>query len=262
MRGHTLTFVLLLACASAPKGRSGADAEMVRIPAGSFVMGTSEASRDSMLRLCAEKGWSCPPDAFTREMPQRTVEVPAFELDRLEVTNEAYEHCVGRRACASRDLASCRMGRRDPALPPPEILQPARPAVCVTWAQADQYCKAHGKRLPTEAEWEKAARGTDAREFPWGNAWEPDRANWGDEGLSDKQVFTAPPGSFPSGASPYGALDMAGNVWEWVDAVYPDGQRVIRGGGYAAHPLAMRAAKRAPQPADGVVSNVGFRCAR
>jgi len=238
------------------------------VPAGPFAMGTSDEERRQLVDLCEAKDWRCAADSFASELPRREVEVPRFEIDRLEVSNQRYEDCVQRGDCQKRDMARCTLARSDPAPPPPELLENQMPAVCVTWEQATRYCRANGGRLPSEAEWEKAARGVDGRGFPWGNDWDPARANWGDDGKADGYVLSAPVGSFRTGASPYGALDMAGNVWEWVASLdqpelRPDpGMKPTRGGGFAAYPLAMRAAKRALQPENAAYGNVGFRCAK
>jgi formylglycine-generating enzyme required for sulfatase activity len=175
-----------------------------------------------------------------------------------------------------------------------DILQPAyyghdkqwsddrQPQVGVTWYEAIAYCtwlaEATGRayRLPGEAEWEKAARGTDGRIFPWGDTFDPERCNWHGSSIG----HTTPVGSYPAGASPYGALDMAGNVWEWCASKYTDPYhhpednetkgtdvRAARGGSWGnPDATALRAAPRGRGTADlnlrGSYSYSGFRCAR
>ncbi len=162
------------------------------VPAGPFTMGADEGGQDD-------------------ERPAHQVELAAFWLDVTEVPNRAYEVCVAAGACRPHDAKSAEVNRlgTDAMYRGPE-----QPVSAVSWDDARAYCASRGKRLPREAEWEKAARGTDARRYPWGDA-APTKA---------QAVFsaarTADVGTHPLGAGPYGHLDLAGNVWEWVEDVY------------------------------------------
>ncbi len=160
--------------------------DRVPVPAGEFTMG-------------ADRGGEAD------ERPAHRVSLDAFSIDRLEVTNEAYAACVAARRCRPAK----RFDR--------DAERPRRPVVGVSWSDAEAYCSWAGGRLPTEAEWEKAARGTDGRRYPWGDAPEPDLQH---AVFGSLQRVAAEVGGRPAGASPYGALDMAGNVWEWVRDVY------------------------------------------
>jgi formylglycine-generating enzyme required for sulfatase activity len=242
---------------------------LVYVPAGTFVMGAS----------------STDPEAFENEMPQHDVYLDAFWIDSTEVTNAMYALCVADGACTPP--AEDASFSRSPYYSHPTCAE--YPVIQVTWEQAQGYCEWARRRLPTEAEWEKAARGTDGRVFPWGDQ-EPDgtRANLcGSEcpneanapTVDDGFFDTSPVGTYPAGASPYGVLDMAGNVWEWVadwwqatyyavsPAVNPTGPstgdtRVARGGSFANPPVGIRVTARAsllPTASTGEFG--GFRCA-
>jgi len=226
--------------------------KMVNIPAGSFMMGCNEAV-DS----------ECDPDEF----PYHSIDLLAFKIDETEVFQEAYKLCM--------DDGACLMPGTDEACHWDPDNRGRHPVVCVTWLQARAFCTWADKRLPTEAEWEKAARGEDGLVYPWGNT-APDctLANFEDCNADNLEV-----GSIAGGASPYGALDMAGNVWEWVndyydENYYPDSpaenpqgpasgtNRVMRGGGFGYAPNYMRTSNRGGNEEDMYRTPLGFRCAK
>lgn len=188
--------------------RNSDGAVMVYVPAGEFVMGSADGDSH----------------AQADEQPQHTIILSAFWIDRTEVTNAQYRKFVEGGGYAERDYwtdAGWAWKEAVNMIQPDcwgdnDFDQPDQPVVCVSWHEADAYAHWAGGRLPSEAEWEKAACGTDGRVYPWGNE-EPTAtlANF------DNEVGrTAPVGSYPAGIGPYGALDMAGNVWEWTGSMY------------------------------------------
>ncbi len=196
--------------------------DWVEVPAGDYVIG-----RDA------------------GDSRQRLVDVTAFELTRTPVTNAQYERFVADTGAEA---------------PPHWPAPPDHPVTFVDWHAASAFCAWAGGRLPTEAEWEKAARGTDGRAYPWGDEEDGSRAAVG-SGL--KYGSTSPVGSHPAGASPYGLLDMAGNVWEWTTSEYPPGERVLRGGSFASPGLAWaRCTMRSHSRPGRRQAHIGFRVAR
>jgi formylglycine-generating enzyme required for sulfatase activity len=177
-------------------------AVMVYVPAGEFLMGSSDGD----------------PDAADREKPQHTVYLDAFWIDKLEVTNAQYRKCVEAGACQAPRRCEGDKGFYE------DETKGNHPVVCVNWNKAQDYAAWVGGRLPTEAEWEKAARGTDGRLYPWGNS-PPDcsKANLYGCVEGPRAGETLPVGSHPDGASPYGALEMGGNVLEWVADWWDEG---------------------------------------
>jgi sulfatase modifying factor 1 len=273
--------------AQPPSGEAtarGCPAGMVPVSAGKFMMGSPEGVGDA------------------DEHPQHEVTLSAYCIDKTEVTVKAYAACVEAGRCSDAPLTVSWSGysaadvklysrfcNRDD--------RPEHPINCVDWNQAAVYCKWADKRLPSEAEWEYAARGNDGRVYPWGkeapsakrlNACGSEcvamakrelNAEWKSiYDASDSWASTAPVGSFPDGAGPFGALDMAGNVWEWTADWYgpysgaaaknPPGAktgsgRVLRGGAWHSHDAAnVRAAYRNRVAASDRNFYVGFRCAR
>jgi formylglycine-generating enzyme required for sulfatase activity len=218
---------------------------MVYVPAGEFLMGSTYED----------------PFAEDDEKPQHTVYLAAFWIDRTEVTNAQYRKCVEAGACQP---PGCWDDSR--------LNAPDQPVVCVTWYEAQDYAAWVGGRLPTEAEWEKAARGIDGQIYPWGDS-PPDCDKTNYSSCAGKPL---PVGTHPDGASPFGVLDMAGNVWEWVADWYdgdyysqdrpinpqgPDrgGQRVLRGGTLISTRSTLRCAVRHKWPPNNWNNDIGFR---
>lgn len=240
---------------------------MVYVPAGAFLMGSG--SSDSL--------------AYSDEKPQHTVYLDGFWIDRTEVTNKMYALCVGAGSC--QPPSGTKSFTRNSYYR--DLQYDDYPVIYIAWNGAKAYCEWAGRRLPTEAEWEKAARGTDGRIYPWGDSFDGTRLNfcdsscsfdWAYKPVSDGYADTAPVGSYPDGASPYGALDMAGNVWEWVadwydsryysnsPTVNPTGPSsgqglVLRGGSwYYVAQFARVAARLGPSRLPYYA--IGIRCAR
>lgn len=172
---------------------------------------------------------------FGDEGKSETISLPAFWIDLTEVSNDDYLKV--RDIDYTADKAS-------------------HPAVNMNWKDASLYCGAVGKRLPTEQEWEKAARGPDGRSYPWGNSYEPTYVN-----AEGRNSGTMPVGQFPLGRSPYGIFDMAGNVWEWTSSE-EEAAKVYRGGSWASSPMDVRSTSRKLLDANFPLLDLGFRCAK
>lgn len=225
---------------------------MLLIPAGPFVMGSDQS--EGRLGI----------DISVDSVPRRTVNLKAFYIDQYEVTIGAYRKYVQEMRVEKPAIWS---DYKMFGYPEPED---DHPVVDVNWFDSDRYCRWVGKRLPTEAEWEKAARGTDGQIWPWGNDFDSDFANT----ESRSRGFTTPVGSMPKDRSPYGVYDMAGNAMEWTASPYlsypgglkkvvaDDRFRVLRGGAWdlLGTPFS-RAANREYRLADLAQPDFGFRCA-
>jgi len=224
--------------------------DMILIPAGPFTMGQDGSK--------------------PKNGPAHTVEVPAFEIDRFEVTNAEFAHFVDQTGYVTYAEENSSKNWRDAAEG-----KDNHPVVYVTWDDATAYCEWAGKRLPTEAEWEKAARGDDGRTYPWGSDFVADNGNFYEGGIRG----TTAVGSFPAGASPYGVEDMAGNVREWVvddfeaypgaaanaDPFFGQGNKVNRGGGWfdgQDGEIVTTYNRNAGPPGTSANDDIGFRCAR
>jgi formylglycine-generating enzyme required for sulfatase activity len=253
-----LVVTVLVGCAP------GLRVDRVRVPAGEVLLGPGPETHARELAMCVEGGESpagCE-RRIGRELPARRVAVPAFSIDRREVTFEEYGRCAAAGACAPLDLPACETLGVEGLPSAAALAGPRLPVVCVSEAMAAAYCAWARGALPTEAQWERAAEGDVERLFPWGDDWRPAALNWGDGGAADGHLHTAPVGSYPSGAGPYGALDQAGNVWEWTSDRFGDDdtKRVTRGGGFAARSTAFTTNHRAPQDRGRRTVNIGFRC--
>lgn len=240
----TPTFILPVRGADGPLG------SMLQMPAGAFLMGSNAGADD--------------------EKPERMVTMPAYQIDRYEVTVGEFRAFV---KATNHQTSAEQVGK-----PINETWRVDdigsrfdHPVRYVSWWDADKYCRWLGKRLPTEAEWEYAARGNDGRRYPWGNDFDPARVAPPDD--------TMPVGFYLDNRSPIGAYDMAGNVWEWVNDWYrpdyyaqnqndnPQGppqadQRTIRGGSFTNSPEDLRVTRRIKADPGSFHRDVGFRCAK
>jgi formylglycine-generating enzyme required for sulfatase activity len=271
-----MAFVCLLTMAANADAPVGAT-DMIAVPGGPFTMGADSGGQDD-------------------EHPAHTVTLPPFRLDRTEVTNGAYQRCVDAKVCRPHDSTSAKKNH----FPDDETFRgPEQPVSSVSWDDAKAYCSWAGKRLPTEAEWEKAARSADGRKYPWGNT--PPVAEFAVFGVQR----TANVGTHPKGNGPYGHADLGGNVWEWVEDQYDpyayrrngadrgipgscdeilaaqneirqsgrqgftgsnpiptSCERVLRGGAFNYDGGGLRAANRVHHPGNFRMIMSGFRCAK
>lgn len=269
--------ITLSGCGSTPGQEVTID--MILIPAGDFEMGEDA---DLGLATCQELyepygDRECKHTDFEDEEPIHTVSLDGYYIDKYEVTNADYLSCVEEGVCD----------------PPKKINSYTRkeyygnpefddyPVIYVSWFDAQAYCEWRGLRLPTEAEWEKAARGTDGHIYPWGDNFAGDAGNFCDRdyGYNDGYGDTSPVGSYPAGVSPYGVMDMAGNVTEWVADRYGDDYfvnspsenpqgptkgccRVLKGGTWKCDGVyCVRTADRVWWFPDYKYDFIGFRCA-
>lgn len=229
-----------------PRIRSTKDgAEMVLVPAGIFTCGVKKDRLGVLLASLKE-----PPVSFyDSELPERRVTLPDYYIDRTEITNERYERFAKETGHARSRFAGTRTFGRE-----------RQPVVGVGWPDAEAYCAWAGKRLPTELEWEKAARGTDGRIWPWGNSPAPGRFN----GRASGVRAPIDVGSLPAGDSPYGVSDLAGNVWEMTSSPWPGAaspSHAMKGGSFLNTNADVRASVRWSADDEKVGATwLGFRC--
>jgi formylglycine-generating enzyme required for sulfatase activity len=250
---------------------------VVRIEAGWFTMGSSEddvAFAAASCRAAKVDEEHCAPALFVHEQPARRVRLRSYRIDRFEVAHADYRRCARAGVCPP-----ARVSPGDP-----RVGRARQPATGVRWADAQRYCAWVGGRLPTEAQWERAARGDDARRFPWGNHFHHLLAN---HGLPERATepadlfgYAAPVDAMLDGRSPYGLQHAAGNAWELTADHYaadayehgpvidPTGpaasetaRRVMRGGSWRSPPHTLRVTHRAWVAESASEADVGFRCA-
>jgi formylglycine-generating enzyme required for sulfatase activity len=237
-----------------------------------YDVGSTMTGNDGMILLYVPGGeFTMGSDSSSEEKPIHKVNLDTFWIDQTEVTNKMYAACVSSGVCVSPTGTYSQ--RRSNYYGEAQFEN--YPVIFVTWSDANIYCAWADRRLPTEAEWEKAARGTDERIYPWG------KAAPGETLLNFNSIIgdTTEVGSYPNGASPYGVYDMAGNVWEWVSDWYdktyylsspssnplgPDSGygRVLRGGSWNDADGSVRSAYRSGNSPKTSNFNFGFRCAR
>jgi len=214
--------LMLSGCSRTPEG-------MVLVPEGKFKFGSSLGEAD--------------------DGPEREVSLESFYIDIYEVTNGEYKKFV--KATGHREP-------KDWVIQGYNDKKASHPVVFVRLEDARSFCDWAGKRLPTEEEWEKAARGVDGNIYPFGMDFDPDKANTSLSGI----VGTTEVGSYPEGTSPYGLFDMAGNVWEWTDSDYGKGRFAARGGSWGLSHRFARTFSRVGYAPDVRINNLGFRCAK
>jgi formylglycine-generating enzyme required for sulfatase activity len=222
---------------------------LCEIPAGEFWMGSD------------------PPEGQENEWPRRRAVTSAYAIGETPVTNAEFAPFVASGYLERLAWSEAGWGFREAhGLRAPRFWDdpewaayagPDQPVVGVSWYEAEAFARWSGLRLPTEAEWERAARGDAGLRFPWGDEWDPSHA-----AHRGGRRHTLPVRSIPANRSPWGLFDCAGNVWEWCADAYAPGMRSARGGSWNAHPPQLRCASRNAWPPDARFSNLGFRVAR
>jgi formylglycine-generating enzyme required for sulfatase activity/tRNA A-37 threonylcarbamoyl transferase component Bud32 len=269
---------------------------MVYVPGGTCTMGSDDDGVDNAIQVCnkyyGKYYGNCEWGLFEGEQPAHDVMLDAFWIDQTEVTNAQFAAFLNDQGNQTGEAIRLDLANEDWLIQQsgsefqPKSGYADHPVIGISWSGAAAYCKWAGARLPTEAEWEYAARGPERYTFPWGETFDGTRLNfcdancdqtWGVSEHDDGYKETAPVGSFRSGVSWCGALDMAGNVWEWVADWYGDypaglqmnptgpgngDSRVLRGGSWFNSPHIVRSAYRPRFAAGYAHTSIGFRCAR
>lgn len=215
---------------------------MILIPAGKFIYGMNKPKRDSIIKSLNNPLLQI----FNYEFPESKKYLNSYYIDKYEITNKQYAQFLKETGHRKPKYWSTRLYN-----------QPDQPVVGIGWADAEKYAEWAGKRLPSEEEWEKAARGTDGRIWPWGNKSNGDNYN----GSSQGNYAPMAVGSFPAGASPYGLMDMAGNVYEMTTGSWGVAGKAMRGGSYLNSGAYTRTMFRwAMDDEENGAEYLGFRC--
>ena len=255
--------------------------DMAKIPEGRFKMGLTNRQVTQLLKMCTQVDKNCTRWWFNDEFPGYHPYLNKYWIDIYEVTNEKYLEFVkatGHRPALDDtcETPACHEGNLWKGKSFPKEIR-NQPVTQVNWFDAEAYCKWRGKRLPTEAEWEKAARGLAGNLYPWGNNPPPGKATYRRKWRGVNTMTDV--GSYPGGASVYGVHDLAGNVWEWVDGWYerkyyqkkikdnPKGPetgkfRVVRGGSWVNFEDSLHSAFRRWSRPEVQFNDTGFRCAK
>lgn len=253
MKVTALILAPLLAISLPITAWSAEPAARVLIPKGTVILGTDKETLKKLIT-----GKDVKPDWYADESPSTKTETEAFEIDAYEVTNTRFKEFYKEHTF------------------PPNLAN--HPVVNVLWGEANDFCHAVGGRLPSEAEWVRAARGDTANIYPWGNGFSPQNAVYMDsaEGLKMKAGSysieesgenelggTQPAGSIEAGKSPYGVYDMAGNAWEWLDGWYSEEKklRMLKGGSWVSPRESLRISARLGDGVTRRFNDYGFRCA-
>lgn len=229
-------------------GVTAIKADMVLVEGGEFTMGSTDKEVEAVCKMFSKRK-TFNAEACRMEGPRRKVKVKTFYIDRYEVTNAQYREFI---LATGYKPPSGWSGQDYP------MDKGNFPVVNVSYRDAEAYAKWAKKRLPTAAEWEKAARGTDARTYPWGNTFEPGIA----QTAESVALFSGPVNGFPKDVSPYGVIGMGGNVSEWTSDFYDIGKkmRVVKGGAWAQLSHMARCASKDGVEETAVSQLIGFRC--
>ncbi|MEM7606709.1 MAG: SUMF1/EgtB/PvdO family nonheme iron enzyme [Myxococcota bacterium] len=267
---------VLIVCAIFTVPSGAQEDPIVFFEGGHFIRGLHALELPRLLRDCRLRALipqaQCAEERFVLEQPRRRIGLSRYGLDRYEVTNAAYLRCVRAGVCVPPRMRAgdVRVGRG------------TMPVSGVTADEAARYCEWVGGRLPSESQWERAARGPAGRTYPWGRIYNDRLSNHGRGGEPDPvdgYAFASPVGSFPAGATPEGVHDLAGNVWEWTADRRSDnsdwqsglafdptgdesgGERIIRGGSWRAGSESLRGGMRVGVAEQAHAADLGFRCA-